>query len=151
MIDPETKERIVKLKKMGHTHRKIKEKTGVSLPTIRKIIREADEHEIYNDDYEDIDDLIQVGEPLYSYDVFVINLTTVKSYEGLSVYDILRNGVAIWTLEEQLLKLYPESYAKTIVHGINDNGGVGGIYTVKITKQPTRTEISVFPIASLYS
>jgi hypothetical protein len=43
MIDPETKEKIVKLHAQGFSQRKIKEKTGVSRPTIRKIVRAAEE------------------------------------------------------------------------------------------------------------
>lgn len=40
MIDKKTREKIVKLKEEGYSNTEIKNKTGVSYPTIRKILRE---------------------------------------------------------------------------------------------------------------
>ena len=149
MIDPETREKILQLKENGYTNGKIREKTGISLPSIRKIIREANsDPQMINEDYfEDLDEIVfpkLVDIRINS--AFIVNLTIVSSFGDYSVWDIMRRGVPIWLLQEHLLQVFPESTVKSIMHGINEGGGVGKCYLVKVTEKSNKVKVEVDPI-----
>ncbi|MCK4819230.1 hypothetical protein KA005_25885 [bacterium] len=49
MIDKKTREKIIKLKEDGCSNTEVKKKTGASLPTIRKILKEAGFKKVVSD------------------------------------------------------------------------------------------------------
>ena len=149
MIDPETREKILQMKENGYTNSKIREKTGISLPSIRKIIREANsDPQMINEDYfEDIDEIVfpkLVDMRINS--AFIVNLSKVATSGDCSPFEMMRCVISILVLEEHLLQVFPESTVKSIMHGINEGGGVGKLYLVKVTEKSNKVKVEVDPI-----
>ena len=127
MIDPETRKKIVEQKNKGYTNNKIKKNTGVSLPTIRKILKESPSSQ----------PTIKGTHIRDDEEILIINLTRVWPSRGISTQQRLRNGVPSWRLSHILRELYPEHIVGQIINQVNENGGAGKIYQANITKNHT--------------
>lgn len=76
--------------------------------------------------------------------VFFINLTRNWPYGNNPPHMVLRNGVPIWDLENQLMKMVDEACSKEIMKQIREQGGAGYYYQVRIApSNPARTSFSV--------
>jgi|APSaa5957512622_1039677.scaffolds.fasta_scaffold116249_1 hypothetical protein len=164
MIDPETKENIVKLKKDGNTNSKIKEITGVSLPTIRKILNESALFQPVLNEYpirKEEDPLIlekgktfdpqisdiQPGsneiiiDPREEEEILILNLTRNYPFGTNTTRQILRNGVPAWQVHNLLSKLYSADIVKKIIFGLNRIGPELKVYQVNIS--PIHNNVSI--------
>jgi len=141
MIDPETRKKIVEYKKNGYTNSKIKEKTGLSLPTIRKILREEMGYAIEGSRTE----TLHVSHIVEDDDILIVNLTKNHPSRGYSTLQRLRNGVPTWIVSDLLGEIYPDFIVKRIVDGLNKHGGGGDVYQVNVSRDTNR-EVSVVPL-----
>jgi hypothetical protein len=171
VIDPETKETIVKLKKEGNTNSKIREKTGVSLPTIRKILKESaqksallqpyfigtpsskeEESPIFGQgktSHPQISDIQPrsneaIQDPREEDEILILNLTRNYPFGTNTTRQILRNGVPTWLVHKLLGKLYPADIVSKIIFGLNRIGPERKVYQVRIS--PIHNNVSINPI-----
>ena len=114
MIDKETREKILNLWRENYTKTEIKKKTGVSLPTIRKIIREGGERSSS-----------KVVSDFYPVDIFVINTTRNWPRKGASIIQALRNGYAFWALGDLLGQIFNYNIVQQILQQIESLGKFG--------------------------
>ncbi len=125
MIDKETRRRILELWRDGKSKTEIRKETGVSAPSIRKIIRESEE-EIPQTSSE-------YWHPMRSGDTLLVNLTRVwPSGRSRNPWDRLMNGIAIRMLYSVLLEIYPQNLAYEIFNEVQMNDGDGKILEVSI-------------------
>jgi hypothetical protein len=160
MIDPEKKEKILKLKKEGYTNSKIKEKIGVSLPTIRKILKEStqaspsikDEEKSHTQDSQSQNTINQldfaenIQDSPEEDEILIINLSRNYPFGTNTPRQILRNGAPTWLVHELLGKLYPPDTVKSIIHGFNRIGPKQKVYQVKISS--THNKVSITPLTT---
>ena len=130
MIDLETKKKIIALHREGKSKKSINEITGVSVPTIRKVINEHD----MNDDLYEENDSQEIA------DIFHVNLLRNYPYGGNGPYMVLRNGLPIWDLGRVLSMVYPEKIVNRIVDFVSLQETYQGIYQVKVFDWLTGSE-----------
>ena len=124
MIDKETRLRILELWKKGKTKTVIRQETGISAPSIRRIIRESESASQTSSEY---------WHPMRSGDTLLVNLTRVwPSGRSRNPWERLMNGVAIRLLYNILLEIYPQSIAYKIFNEVQMNDGDGKILEVSI-------------------
>ena len=125
MIDQKTRLRILELWRDGKSKTDIRHETGVSAPSIRRIIRESGEVDPQTStDY---------WHPMRSGDTLLLNLTRVwPSGRSRNPWERLMNGVAIRLLYNILLEIYPENLAYEIFNEVNMNDGDGKILEISI-------------------
>jgi len=171
VIDPETKENIVKLKKEGNTNSKIREKTGVSLPTIRKILKESSQKSTLPQPYfngtpsrkEEEYPIVEQGktshpqisdiqpgsnetiqDPREEEEILILNLTRNYPFGTNTTRQILRNGVPTWQVHKLLGKIYPADIVSKIILGLNRIGPERKVYQVNISQ--IHNTVSINPI-----
>ena len=143
MIDKETRQRILELWRSGKTKTAIRQETGISAPSIRRIIREFEEETPRSSsDY---------WHPMRSGDTLLVNLTRVwPSGRSRNPWERLMNGVAIRLLYNILLEIYPQSIAYMIFNEVQKNDGDGKIQEVLIYQDENNNTIvkahHIFPI-----
>lgn len=168
MIDSEIKKKIIKLYREGNSKSFISRNTGVSAPTIRAILR-AGNHEHGGDEkkYPDAsplhrarliktddtltntsdDDITPIHLPrstcLNSTDSFIVNTSSNAPNIGVSPHDQLRNGVPIWTLQDNLQSIFPKDIAGDIVKGILGVGDGHGVFRVVISHSESGPRVYV--------
>ena len=124
MIDTETRRRILQLWREGKSKKDIGIETGVSTPSIRKIIRESESASQTSSEY---------WHPMRSGDTLLVNLTRVwPSGRSRNPWQRLMNGIAIRMLYKVLLEIYPENLAYEIFREVQMNDGDGKILEVSI-------------------
>jgi len=171
MIDRKTREKIIKLWKDGESKTSIKKKTGVSLPTIRKVIKEAgsEKEPSTNNvkpqpiEFKDLEErLLNVEEAIERHEGWwsevptstklIINLTRNWPYGSNPPLECLKNGVPIYDLERLLGKILPLKPVKFIIKEIKKHRGSGNVlsgtmYEVRISRGSWGIEdISVQPL-----
>jgi uncharacterized coiled-coil protein SlyX len=165
MIDRETQDRIIDLWKEGESKASIHRATNVSLPSIRKIIREAGMEERENEDVstidtlnerlteveEELDNLKQSVEALthkqYTKpeECFIVNLTRNYPHRNLTTLQALKYGTPPWILRDLLSEIFPKSIAETIANEI-EKLGPKRVYEVKVKHTDHIPDITVFPL-----
>ena len=124
MIDKETRLRILELWRRGKTKTAIRQETGISAPSIRRIIRESELASQTSSEY---------WHPMRSGDTLLVNLTRVwPSGRSRNPWERLMNGIAIRMLYKVLLEIYPENLAYEIFNEVQMNDGDGKILEVSI-------------------
>ena len=158
MIDINTRRKILKLKEEGHSNAKIRELVGVSLPTIRKILLEADHDdgrkknapatdvEVLEEKIKRLEEQIDglkrsrdsalisddwSTQKIQPVDTFVVNLSRNWPYRTNTPFQILRNGVPFWDLRRILSMIFPISTANKIVYEI-EKLDLKGIFEVQV-------------------
>ena len=124
MIDLKTRKKIIKLKEEGYSNTEVKVRTGISLPTIRKIIQDHEGKSSINS--------IDYKSPI---DVFVVNTTRAWPSRGTPLFQALRNGTAFWRLDAVLGTIFNPNIVKDIVDQI-DYFGRYGIFQVSVKHKP---------------
>lgn len=150
MIDRKTRNEIIELWRQRENKASIQRKTGVSQPTIRKIIREAglDENSYDASSFDDTSNLMQKlsraenehrtarsidtsyrsGENQQSSihiapkDVFIINLEQNWPYRSNTTLQCLYNGAPIWKIPRLLKPMYNDHVISRIMQEIERQG-----------------------------
>jgi len=165
MIDKQKREKIIQLWRDGETKAAIQRKTGVSQPTIRKIIRKIEDEEKTNDKEPSIekdnfyDDRIpELENKTYKSKkelniqrevkkhqnltqlqdlTFIINSTVNYPWRDNDPWTIMRNGIAIWNLSQILNKVIEPKAAEIIVTQIKNFGDTQNFFEVQIINTKT--------------
>jgi len=146
MIDRKTRGKIIKLWNEGESKASIQKKTGVSQPTIRKIVREEGLEKKPSPNHvappppalNDMEKRLKsVEETLIRHEKwwaevptsgkFIINFTKNWPYGNNTVLECLRNGVPIFDLERLLIKILPPRCVRFILDEIERLGGPGKV------------------------
>ena len=128
MIEVKTRKKIIKLKEEGYSNTEIKKRTGISLPTIRKIIQDHEGNSSINSiDY------------TYPIDVFIVNTTRAWPSRGTPLFQALRNGTAFWRLDAVLGTIFNPNIVQNIVGQI-DYLGKYGVFQVSVKHKPLAEE-----------
>ena len=150
MIDRKTRGKIIKLWNEGESKASIKRKTGVSQPTIRKIIKEANIEKLPSSNHVtplplELNDfekrLMSVEEAVERHErwwaeiptsgKFIINLARNWPYGNNPPLECLKNGVPIFDLERLLRKILPPEPAKFIMKEIMKHRGSRNVVSGK--------------------
>ena len=131
MIDRKTRNEIIELWRQRENKASIQRKTGVSQPTIRKIIREAglDENSYDASSFDDTSNLMQKLSRAENEhrarapkDVFIINLEQNWPYRSNTTLQCLYNGAPIWEIPRLLKPMYNDHVISRIMQEIERQG-----------------------------
>lgn len=149
MIDPAKRGEIIDLKNKGVTQTEISKRTGVSMPTIRKIINEQ---KINNNQTRENSTIEELGERVrkleenvnkQAYNVkndeipftqcqFIINCLSNRPDKNYTPYEIFMNGIPSWCVEKTLTGLYPLSVTSSIMKDLKALFAVPQVYLVTV-------------------
>ncbi len=146
MIGEEKRRRILELWRAGHTKKAIASMASVSVPSVRKYIRESETErssvvEQMNGTYFDrIFGMERTGRtpvPIVVKDYafppgtrFIVNLGLPSPYSNNDPWTCLRNGVPIFDLENVLGKVMAPDTVSKVLEGIKLYGSAGKKYEV---------------------
>ena len=122
MIDQGTRSRIIELWRKGLTKTAIRQETGISAPSIRRIIKESDQ-----------DRTRRYYHPLRSGDTLLLNTTRHwPAARSRNVHERLMNGCAFRLLPNVLQEIYPPNLVDKIINEITMKNLEGSIIEVCI-------------------
>jgi hypothetical protein len=133
MIDEEKRRQILQLWREGHTKKAIALMTSVSVPSVRKYIRESET--VRTSDLKQVNTVpITVSDDCFPPGTrFIVNLELPSPYWNNDSWTCLNNGVPIFDLKNVLGKVMAPKVVRKIFEEIKRQGGAGRKYEVTFT------------------